>query len=58
MAHVITDECSSCGVCADECPVEAISESSEKEKYVIDQELCSDCGLCIDVCPVEAIVEQ
>jgi ferredoxin len=56
MAYVITDECTSCGVCVDECPVEAISENSEK--HVIDQELCSDCGLCVDVCPVEAIVEQ
>ena len=26
MAYVITDECVSCGTCAGECPVEAISE--------------------------------
>ena len=34
MAYVINDECISCGVCADECPVEAISEGDDK--YVID----------------------
>lgn len=53
MAHLITDECISCGICADECPVEAISEG--EDKYVIDPELCTDCGNCADVCPVEAI---
>lgn len=54
MAYIITDECISCGVCADECPVEAISEG--EEKYEIDPELCTDCGSCADVCPVEAPV--
>ena len=52
MSYIITDECTSCGVCADECPVEAISEGADK--YVIDADLCTDCGLCADVCPVEA----
>ena len=52
MAYVITDECVSCGSCADECPVEAISEGDDK--YVIDADLCTDCGTCAGVCPVEA----
>ncbi|HPL17835.1 MAG TPA: 4Fe-4S binding protein, partial [Spirochaetota bacterium] len=26
MAHVISDECTNCGACEPECPVEAISE--------------------------------
>ena len=30
MAYVITDECVSCGTCAGECPVEAISEGDDK----------------------------
>ncbi|MGI6487305.1 MAG: 4Fe-4S binding protein [Syntrophomonadaceae bacterium] len=51
--HFVTDECISCGICLDECPVEAISEGDDI--YVIDQELCTDCGSCADVCPVEAI---
>jgi len=53
VAHKITDDCISCGVCASECPVEAISEGSDK--YVIDPELCIDCGACAGVCPQEAI---
>jgi len=52
MAYVINDECTACGTCIDECPVEAISEG---DIYTIDPELCTDCGACADVCPVEAI---
>ena len=61
MAYVITDECVSCGTCAGECPVEAISEGDDKyvidEHYVIDADACVDCGTCAGVCPTEAIVE-
>ncbi len=54
MAYKITDECTGCGSCAAECPVEAISEG---DPYVIDADACTDCGACADVCPVEAIVQ-
>jgi ferredoxin len=54
MAHVIDPElCISCGVCADVCPSEAISEGTDS--YVIDPELCNDCGTCVPECPSEAI---
>ncbi|RKY82194.1 ferredoxin [candidate division KSB1 bacterium] len=53
MAHKINDECISCGACADECPVSAISEG--EDKYVIDPDACTDCGACVEVCPVGAI---
>jgi ferredoxin len=52
MAYKITDDCTACGTCIDECPVEAISEG---DIYVIDPDVCTDCGSCADVCPVEAI---
>lgn len=52
MAYKITDECTACGTCIDECPVEAITEG---DIYKIDPDLCTDCGACADVCPVEAI---
>ncbi len=53
MAHIITDECVSCGACAGTCPVEAISEGADK--YVVDPDVCIDCGACEDVCPTGAI---
>lgn len=56
MAYVITDECVSCGACAAQCPVEAITEGDDK--YVIDQDTCVECGACAAQCPVEAIVEE
>ena len=52
----ITDECISCGSCAEGCPVDAISEGDEM--YVIDPELCIACGACADTCPVGAPVED
>ena len=56
MAFKITDACVSCGTCAENCPVEAISEGDGI--YVIDADVCVDCGTCVDNCPVEAIVEE
>jgi ferredoxin len=53
MAYEISDECTNCGLCEPECPVEAISE--EDGKRVIDPETCTDCGICASVCPVDAI---
>ena len=56
MAYRITDECLACGVCADECPNEAISEGDNI--FVINPEECSECGTCMEVCPNDAIVEE
>ena len=56
MAYKITDDCISCGACAPECPVEAISEGDGK--YEIDADKCLDCGACAGVCPVGAPVSE
>ena len=56
MAYKITDECVSCGACAEECPVSAFSDG--ESTYVIDPDTCIDCVSCAASCPSEAIVED
>ena len=62
MAHFITDDCTMCGSCEPECPVEAITEG--EDTYIIDANVCVDCvghfdeSQCVDVCPVEAIEKK
>ena len=56
MAYKISDQCLSCGSCAETCPVGAISEGDAQ--YVIDAEACMSCGACAASCPVEAISEE
>lgn len=53
MAHIINDSCVSCGSCAAECPVGAISEGAAH--YEIDADACLDCGACAAACPTGAI---
>ena len=55
MAYQINDECISCGACTADCPVDAISEGTDK--YEIDADKCIDCGACADSCPVDAPVQ-
>ncbi len=41
MAYKITEYCTSCGGCEEECPNGAISRG--KDTYIIDPEKCTEC---------------
>ncbi len=52
MAYKISDDCIKCGACAENCPVDAVTEGDDK--FVIDPDTCIECGACADACPVGA----
>lgn len=47
----VNDQCTECGVCAEKCPVDAISPTDFSE---IDTEACIFCCACIKACPENA----
>jgi heterodisulfide reductase subunit A len=67
----VKENCTSCGTCAENCPVEVPSEwdsgmSMRKaiyklfpqaipSTYVRDKKVCIECKTCINVCPVQAV---
>lgn len=54
MAMVINPEkCNGCGVCVDDCPMEAIELINGIAQ--IDQKRCRECEACLSACPMGAI---
>ncbi len=57
--------CTACGVCARECPVDAIEveavvgEKGRKKRYPaiynLDMTHCMQCNLCVEACPFDAL---
>ncbi|HPA72160.1 MAG TPA: 4Fe-4S binding protein [Spirochaetota bacterium] len=52
IAKVDKNECTGCGICADECPAVAIKVN---DVAVVDASLCTGCGACVDACPSGAL---
>jgi ferredoxin len=52
--YSITDKCTGCTKCFQECPVNAIG-FQPYEKHEIDQNLCTKCDNCRVVCPEDAV---
>jgi len=54
--EIVPDDCTGCGICLKNCPVDAIS-GERKELHIIDQDKCTKCGICFEKCPFTAIVK-
>ena len=51
MVPKATKDCTNCGICAAECPVQAIDQENSKK---VDEKACISCMRCISVCPQDA----
>ena len=50
-------KCTGCGICAAECPTDALADLQVTDscKLVFRQESCVGCGQCVDICPEKCL---
>jgi ferredoxin len=53
-AKVGAETCTSCGLCMEICPVDAVGLNTD-DIAEVNADACIGCGLCATACPVEAI---
>jgi len=49
------DQCIYCGLCARNCPQEALTVDRASKKWSVDTEKCVKCGICIGKCPKKVL---
>ncbi len=57
--ELVGSQCSGCGLCALECPTEALTTSSSREadayQLLFQHNRCFACGRCVEVCPEQCL---
>ena len=48
--------CDQCGVCADNCPEDAIL--LQDDVFIVDEDACTGCMICVEVCPHDVMFAQ
>lgn len=62
--NIVKDSCFGCGMCAKQCPADAIkvtdytAPGKKKPAYEIDAEKCVKCGACMSTCKFKAIIKE
>ena len=49
------NECVYCGLCAKECPCDALTVDRKEKVWEVDKDACVKCGACIDKCPKKCL---
>ena len=52
VVEVDEDTCIACGMCEEECPIDAIFVD---DVAAPDEDKCDDIGKCVEICPVDAL---
>ena len=61
---IVADKCIGCGMCAKQCPADAISRTDyiapghKLASFAIDPAKCVKCGACMDKCKPHAIIKE
>ncbi|MBQ6943430.1 MAG: NADH-quinone oxidoreductase subunit NuoF [Ruminococcus sp.] len=62
--EIEADKCFGCGMCAKQCPADAIqvtdytAPGKKKPAYAIDKDKCVKCGACVASCKFKAIIKK
>lgn len=49
------EDCIYCGLCAKNCPCDALTVDRKEKVWKVDEEACVKCGACLEKCPKECL---
>lgn len=49
------EECIYCGICAKNCPCDALTVDRKEKKWEVNKDTCVACGACVEKCPKKCL---